>query len=72
MKRLIGSWLLTSLAVDLYAQSAETGLKIKVHIYNYASVSLGTLVRAEQETARIYQRAGIAMEWLNCPRSPRS
>ena len=70
MKRLIGSWLLTSLALTIHAQPAETGLKIEVHIYNYAGASPETLVRAERETARIYERAGIAMGWLICPLSP--
>jgi hypothetical protein len=54
----------------LSAQPAETGLKIAVHIYNYSGASSETLVRAERETARIYERAGIAMAWLICPLSP--
>ena len=70
MKRLIGSCLLASLALTIHAQPAETGLKIAVHIYNYARASPEALVRAERETARIYESTGIAMEWLICPLSP--
>ena len=70
MKRLIGSCLLASLALTIHAQPAEIGLKIAVHIYNYARASPEALVRAERETARIYESAGIAMEWLICPLSP--
>ncbi|HET9320086.1 MAG TPA: hypothetical protein VFO27_09925 [Bryobacteraceae bacterium] len=69
MKRLTESWLLTSLVVVLSAQSSETELNITVHVYNYASVSPDTLAGAEQETARIYQQAGLSIEWLNCPRT---
>ena len=67
MKKLIGSWLLTSMTATIQARSPETGLKIEVHIYNYAGVSAEKLARAEQETARIYQRVGVAMRWRNCP-----
>jgi hypothetical protein len=61
-----GFSLLLSL-VPLGAQSAENALKIEVHVYNYSSVSAATLAQAQQETARIYGRLGIAMEWRSCP-----
>ena len=67
MKRLIGSCLLASLALTIHAQPAGSGLKIAVHIYNYAGASPETLVRAEQETVRIYRSLGVEMEWRNCP-----
>lgn len=63
MKRLFGSWLLLIAAVTLDAQP----LKVEVLIYNYAGVSAETLARAEREAARIYDRAGIETEWLDCP-----
>ena len=70
MKKLLTSWLLTSLALPINARTAENGrLTIEVHIYNYSSVSAVALARAEKETARIYQRLGVAMEWRNCPRT---
>jgi hypothetical protein len=59
--------LLTSPAIVLYAQSQITGLRIYIHIYNYAGVSRETLAQAEQEAARIFQRTGITTEWLDCP-----
>jgi hypothetical protein len=51
----------------LAAQTPETPLKIEVNLYNYSGVSAAALARAQQETARIYGRLGIAMEWRNCP-----
>jgi hypothetical protein len=55
--------------VPSVAQSLETPLKIEVHLYNYSGVTAEALARAEQETARIYQRLGVEMEWRNCPRT---
>ena len=69
MKTLITNWLLASLAMAAHAQSTETGLKIKVHIYNYAGVAPEALARAQQETERIYRQLGIEMEWQICPRT---
>jgi hypothetical protein len=51
----------------LAAQPPDTGLKIEVHIYNYSKVSHEMLVRAEQESARILERIGVATIWLDCP-----
>jgi hypothetical protein len=67
MKRLIGTWLLTSLAVTMFAKSPEHGrLKIEVHVYNYSALSAQELALAEQETVRIYGRLGVEMEWRSC------
>jgi len=65
-KAFSGFGLLVSL-VGLGARSPETPLKIEVHLYDYARVTTEALVRAEQETARIYRRLGVEMEWSNCP-----
>jgi hypothetical protein len=51
----------------LGAQTPDTGLKMEVHIYNYSTVSPEMLVRAELETARIFERIGVATTWLVCP-----
>ena len=51
----------------LGAQPPDTRLQIEVHIYNYSKVSHEMLVRAEQESARIFERIGIATIWLDCP-----
>ena len=65
-KTFSGFGLLVSL-VGLGAQSPETPLKIEVQLYNYAGVTAEALARAEQETARIYRRLGVEMEWRSCP-----
>lgn len=70
MKKLIGSWILMNLAVTLYGQSPERGLRIEVLVYNYAGLSPETLAHAEREAARIYQRAGLVTEWMDCALSP--
>jgi len=57
---------LLSLA-GLAAQPPDTGLRIEVHVYNYSVVSHEMLVRAEQESARIFERIGVATIWLDCP-----
>ena len=52
--------------VGLGAQSREPGLRIEVHIYNYSAFSAEMLFRAEQETARVFERVGVATIWLVC------
>jgi hypothetical protein len=56
---------LMSLA-GLHAQPPVTGLKIAVEVYNYSAVSADRLARAEEETARIFERIGVATTWLDC------
>ncbi len=51
----------------LGAKPPNSGLQIEVHIYNYSKVSHEMLVRAEQESARIFERIGVATIWLDCP-----
>jgi len=53
--------------VRLGAQPPDTGLQIEVHVYNYSKVSVEMLVQAEQESARIFERIGVATIWLDCP-----
>jgi hypothetical protein len=53
--------------VGLGAQPPDEELQIEVHIYNYSKVSHEMLVRAEQESARIFERIGVATIWLDCP-----
>ena len=45
-------------------------MTIEVRVYNYAAVSADTLARSQEEAARIYQRTGIRIEWLDCPLTP--
>ena len=63
-----GLTLLLNLA-GLGAQPANAGLKVEIHIYNYSKVSPEMLVRAEQESARIFERVGVATKWFDCPLS---
>src|SRR5215467_12526756 len=65
--RTFGGFSLLLSLVAMGAQTVESGLKIEVKLYNYSSVSRATLARAEQETARIYNRLGITVEWRDCP-----
>jgi hypothetical protein len=62
----LGFSLLLSLVL-LGAEPPENPLKIEVNLYDYSGVSAAALAQAQQETARIYGRLGIGMEWRNCP-----
>ena len=58
-------------AVFAAVLGAESGSKITVFIYNYAVVSAEVLATTEAETSRIYRHAGIEIQWLECPLSPK-
>jgi len=40
---------------------------MRVRVNDYAQVSPTTLNEAEREAARIIGKAGLRMDWLNCP-----
>ena len=40
-------------------------------VYNYAVVSSEVLAQTEAEAARIHQRAGVGILWVNCPLTPK-
>ena len=44
----------------------EPRFQITVRIYNYAGVSRGTLLGAEEESSRIFRKAGLEVAWLDC------
>ncbi len=69
MKALLRDWLVLGMAVALDAQIKPPST-IQVLVYNYTGVSAEALARAEREAARIYSRAGIQTEWIDCPLSP--
>jgi hypothetical protein len=48
-------------------QAAEPIPRITVRMHDYAGVSRDTLDRAEGEMARIFEVAGIATTWVDCP-----
>ena len=45
----------------------QPGLKITLHLYNWAHVDSGTLIQAKQETTRIYREIGVETVWLDHP-----
>jgi hypothetical protein len=47
---------------------AAGGLRITARIYDYANLSRETLLQANQEAGRIFQREGIEIVWLEDPR----
>ena len=51
--------------------AAEPGLKVTVFVYNYAAVAPDVLALTEAEASRIYQQAGIEIQWLDCPLAPK-
>src|SRR5689334_23233703 len=67
MKTLVRSFIVTTVALTLYAQSPEPRLKIEIQVYNYDGVSAATLEQAERDAARIYRRMDIGISWLDCP-----
>ena len=50
--------------------AAQSGLRITVFVYNYATAPSHVLAQAEAAAARIYQHSGIEIAWLDCPLSP--
>jgi len=45
----------------------ESGLKITLDLYNYAQIDSETLIRAKNETKRIYREIGIETLWMDKP-----
>lgn len=60
---LILSFSLLGLAEAIYT---ESGQRIVIRIHNLAQAPGGTLTRAIKEANRIFQQAGIEMQWLEC------
>lgn len=66
MVPLLGASVFTGL---LLARSPQSSLGITVEVYNWASVAPEILTAAEEDAARIFREAGVAVSWLNCPLS---
>ncbi len=45
---------------------AQNGSRITILVYNYAQLPVDTLVRAEDEAARVFRHAGIETVWRDC------
>jgi hypothetical protein len=52
------------IAVSCIANAAET---ITVHIYNVTGAHAGVIAKGEREASRVFERAGIAVRWSDCP-----
>src|SRR5262245_60618763 len=61
---LTGIWSMSQTAT-CGTEKMETGVKITLHIYNYAHVKSETLIRAKQEATRIYREIGVETVWLD-------
>ena len=66
MNRAIRAWVLIATLAASSAK-AESRPRITVLLYNYAAVSPQTLASAERETAAIYGRMGIEVQWVDGP-----
>lgn len=55
------------LAFPATATEATKGQEITVLIFNFRQVPHQTLVKAENETRRILQQAGVHVTWRDCP-----
>ncbi len=47
----------------------DKDLTLTVRVYNYGGVSAGDLATAERVAARIFQKAGLQLSWVDCPGS---
>jgi hypothetical protein len=71
MKWEIGSCLALSAVLASSLGAAEPGSKVTVFVYNYAAVPPEVLALTEAEASRIYQQAGIEIQWRECPLAPK-
>ena len=66
-------WLALAVApisADEWAKTAKGGdLAVKVSIFNDAQISDEKVATAENMAARLFARAGIRIDWLNCGRA---
>jgi len=65
MTLLVGTARNSAARRDPETRSAD--LKMSVRVYNYAGDSADTLRTAESEAARIFAKAGVHLEWHECP-----
>lgn len=47
--------------------AAHADSRVTVWVYNYAHISQQDLAGAKNGTARIFDQAGITLEWVDCP-----
>ena len=51
----------------LLAHESDPNLTIRILVYNYSQASPGVVARAEREAERVFNEAGMDIQWLNCP-----
>jgi hypothetical protein len=71
-RKLFWTWAVLAIALlfsssNVAAQnSAKPELRLTISVYNDANVSGDTLQQAEGEAVRVFRRAGVEVQWLNC------
>ena len=58
--------LLVAMQAGVDDAAAEATATVAIRTYNYAVVSTDHLAAARLEAARIFERAGISLEWIEC------
>jgi hypothetical protein len=56
-----------NLAARRDSETGSADLKMSVRVYNYAGSSADMLKSAESDAARIFAKAGVHLEWHECP-----
>jgi hypothetical protein len=50
-----------------FAKGAGIEVPLRIRVNNYSQASPAIVARAEREAARIFEQAGLALDWLDCP-----
>ena len=60
-------WVLSTGASGLRADTGgQRRPSVRISVYNDAGLNRGTLLRAEDDAARVFRQAGIELDWNNC------
>ena len=51
------------------ARVEDPRLVLPVHVFNVARISAAVLTAAENDASQIFQKAGIEIDWIECPES---
>ncbi len=60
-------WILSAEAKGKGENRGSGASSLMVWVYNYANISTKALGQAEEDLGRILQRAGVRIEWVDCP-----
>jgi hypothetical protein len=50
-----------------FAKGAGIEAVIRIRVNNYSQASPAIMARAEREAAKIFEEAGLVLDWLDCP-----